>query len=155
VDKDSETGRTARQRWLGVLARAGLDELQEAWTRHAGGAICTLVRKPEIGLVMTRGRAGGTGQAFNLGEMTVTRCAVQLGGTEIVGFGYVGGRHPQKAELVAAFDALLQAKDHSARLHRNVIEPLGRRQDARRAAAAEKTARTRVEFFTMVRGGLT
>jgi alpha-D-ribose 1-methylphosphonate 5-triphosphate synthase subunit PhnG len=142
-----------RQRWLGILARADLQELQEAWVEHAGDAKYRFLRKPEIGLVMARGRAGGTGQPFNLGEMTVTRCAVQLANSEITGFGYVGGRNPRRAELVAAFDALLQVTLHRAHLQNEVIEPLAQRQRRRREVAAGKIARTRVEFFTMVRGG--
>ena len=85
--------------------------------------------------------------------MTVTRCAVQLENAKIVGFGYVGGRDPQRAELVAAFDALLQVGTHSTVLQSQVIEPFAKRQRRRRERAARKTAQTRVEFFTMVRGG--
>src|SRR5215468_6953625 len=103
-----------RQRWLGILARADLRELQEAWARHAGDITYRFLRRPEIGMVMVRGRAGGNGQPFNLGEMTVTRCAVLLDKADIVGFGYVGGRDAQRAELVAAFDALLQTGTRSA-----------------------------------------
>src|SRR5215831_6668492 len=142
-----------RQRWLGTLARASLQELKQAWAEHAGGASYHFLRKPEVGLVMVRGRAGGTGQPFNLGEMTVTRCAVQLSNAEIVGFGYVGGRDPHRAELVAAFDALLQAGTHNSVLQSQVIEPFTKRQRRRREREARKTAQTRVEFFTMVRGG--
>jgi alpha-D-ribose 1-methylphosphonate 5-triphosphate synthase subunit PhnG len=135
------------------LARADLPELQEAWARHAGDITYRFLRRPEIGLVMVRGRAGGTGQPFNLGEMTVTRCAVQLDNAQIVGFGYVGGRDTRRAELVAAFDALLQASTHGAVLQSQVIERFAKRQRRRRERAARKTAQTRVEFFTMVRGG--
>lgn len=154
MSKQGEASSTSpRQRWLGILARADLRELQEAWVEHAGDASYHFLRKPEIGLVMARGRVGGTGPPFNLGEMTVTRCAVQLANAEIVGFGYVGGRSPQRAELVAGFDALLQVAEHSVRLQSKVIEPLDKRQRSRREGAASKIAQTRVEFFTMVRGG--
>jgi len=144
---------TPRQRWLGTLARASLQELQQAWAAHAGDASYHFLRKPEVGLVMVRGRAGGTGQPFNLGEMTVTRCAVRLEDWQIVGFGYIGGRDPPRAELVAAFDALLQVGERSDILQSNVIEPLARGQRSRREAAARKIEKTRVEFFTMARGG--
>ena len=154
MSEELESNSTAkRQRWLAVLARAELGELQKAWVDHADKASYRFLRKPESGLVMTRGRAGGTGQPFNLGEMTVTRCAVQLAGANVVGFGYVGGRRPQQAELIAAFDALLQVPSLNARLEHDVIEPLARLQRQRREEAARKVARTRVEFFTMVRGG--
>ena len=61
---------------------------------------CEFLRRPETGLVMLRGRAGGTGQAFNLGEASVTRCSVRLSDGQ-VGTGYVLGRDQRKAELVA------------------------------------------------------
>jgi alpha-D-ribose 1-methylphosphonate 5-triphosphate synthase subunit PhnG len=154
VSEKSAGGNTAeRQRWLAVLARAELGELQEAWAAHGGKMAYSFLRKPEIGLVMVRGRAGGTGQPFNLGEMTVTRCAVQLTELDVVGFGYVSGRNFQQAELVAAFDALLQVPSLARRIETEVIEPLARSQQLRREKVATKVARTRVEFFTMVRGG--
>src|ERR1700749_3448836 len=57
------------------------------------------LREAENGLVMVRGRVGGDGAPFNLGEATVSRAAVRLasGGG---GFGYVVGRDGQKARLV-------------------------------------------------------
>ncbi len=65
------------------------------------------MRGPEGGLVMVRGRAGGGGAPFNLGEMTVTRCTVRLG-SGLVGHAYVAGREPRRAELAALVDALMQ-----------------------------------------------
>jgi alpha-D-ribose 1-methylphosphonate 5-triphosphate synthase subunit PhnG len=139
-----------RRRWLAVLARAATDQLEARWAETAQPAL-TLLRQPETGLVMARGRAGGTGQRFNLGEITVTRCAVQSGDGHI-GHGYVAGRDKRKAELVASFDALLQAPDRRAGLLGRVVEPLAAAQADARAATARKAAATRVEFFTMVRG---
>ena len=56
---------------------------------------------------MARGRPGGDGAPFNLGEMTVTRCTVRLeDGT--VGHAYVAGRDMRQAELAAVLDAVLQ-----------------------------------------------
>lgn len=139
-----------RQRWLGVLTKAGTDQLEAHWANTGHPAI-TLLRQPETGLVMARGRAGGSGQRFNLGEITVTRCAVQSADGHI-GQGYVAGRDKRKAELVASFDALLQAPDRRAALLARVVEPLAAAQTEARAAQARKAAATRVEFFTMVRG---
>src|ERR687891_2822991 len=96
-----------RRRWLAVLARAATAQLEACWA-ETGQPALTLLRQPETGLVMARGRAGGTGQRFNLGEITVTRCAVQSA-DGYIGHGYVAGRDKRKAELVASFDALLQA----------------------------------------------
>src|SRR5690606_793551 len=102
--------RTARQRWMSVLAKARNEELDRAWAELADKPRWRSLRKPEAGMVMVRARAGGTGGRFNLGEMTVTRCAVQLDGGA-TGHAYVAGRDGRKAELAALFDALLQDPD--------------------------------------------
>ena len=99
---------------------------------------------------MVRGRAGGTGNPFNLGEMTVTRCALRLPGGP-VGQAYVQGRDTRHAELAARLDALLQT-DEAPRLLSQVIEPLQALEAARRRERSRKAASSKVEFFTMVRG---
>ncbi|MFT6684579.1 MAG: alpha-D-ribose 1-methylphosphonate 5-triphosphate synthase subunit PhnG [Loktanella salsilacus] len=99
---------------------------------------------------MVQGRAGGTGNAFNLGEMTVTRCSLQLPcGT--VGHGYVQGRSKADARAAAVVDALLQT-DYTNRVHAAVTAPLAAEAAARQKSRAAKAAATRVEFFTLVRG---
>lgn len=141
----------ARRHWMSVLARAPLADLEDAWQRLPEHPAYVFLRRPEIGLAMVRGRAGGTGERFNLGEMTMTRCAVQLArGT--VGHGYVAGRAPRKAELAAVLDALMQEGESRAAVDAAVIAPLDAADRARRDTAARKAAATRVEFFTMVRG---
>ena len=140
-----------RQRWMGVLARADAGRLEQLWSEHGGGQRLEPVRPAEIGLVMVRGRAGGTGERFNLGEMTTTRAAVRTpAGT--VGHGYVMGRAKRHAELAASFDALLQDDARRAALMAAVIEPLAEVEARRRHALAAKAAATKVDFFTMVRG---
>jgi len=146
----SQQDHEQRRRWLAVLARAATDQLEACWS-ETGQPALTLLRQPETGLVMARGRAGGTGQRFNLGEITVTRCAVRSA-DGLIGHGYVAGRDRRKAELVASFDALLQAPGRRPMLLERVVEPLAAVQAEARAATARKAAATRVEFFTMVRG---
>ncbi|MEO5883184.1 MAG: phosphonate C-P lyase system protein PhnG [Caldimonas sp.] len=142
---------TERRRWLSVLARAGRDELEALLAeRPDSGAAVMPVRPAEIGMVMVRGRIGGTGAAFNLGEASVVRCAVRVG--QELGVGYALGRDRRKAELIALFDALLQEPAHRSDLQRSVIEVLERRQDEQRRAAAHATAASKVEFFTLMRG---
>ena len=100
---------------------------------------------------MVRGRAGGTGVRFNLGEATVTRCAVELDdGT--VGHAYVLGRDRRHAELAALFDAMLQTSGRREAIERDVIVPLAEAGLERRRAAEARAAATRVEFLTLVRG---
>ena len=109
------------------------------------------LREPENGLVMVRGRIGGDGAPFNIGEATVSRAAVRLSSGE-VGFGYVLGRDGDKARMVALCDALIQASDHAATIEAQVVAPLQAAMMARREQRAAQAAATRVDFYTMVRG---
>lgn len=145
----AETPSSHRQRWLAVLARAAVEPLERAAARWQPGAGSQLVRQPECGMVMLRGRVGGTGDAFNLGEATVTRCAVRVG--EHLGVGYVLGRDSRRAQLVALLDALLQDPRLQADLLCEVVEPLARQQAGEREARSREVAASKVEFFTMVR----
>ena len=145
------TDTTARRGWMSVLALASTEELEDAWRRVPARPVHRVLRPAEIGLAMVRARAGGTGTRFNLGEITVTRCSVELpDGT--VGHAYVGGRRRRHAELAAVLDALLQQPGRRRELEREVIAPLARAQGERRRAVVARSAPTRVEFFTMVRG---
>jgi alpha-D-ribose 1-methylphosphonate 5-triphosphate synthase subunit PhnG len=109
------------------------------------------LRAPENGLVMLRGRVGGDGAPFNLGEATVSRAAVRLASGE-VGFGYTLGRDGEKARLIALCDALVQSRDFGAAVERDVIAPLREQLMTGRKQAAAETAATKVDFYTMVRG---
>jgi alpha-D-ribose 1-methylphosphonate 5-triphosphate synthase subunit PhnG len=138
----------ARRRWMGVLARASLGAIRARLDDAPPLPPHTCLRGPETGLVMVRGRAGGDGAAFNLSEMTVTRCAVTLeDGT--VGHAYVAGRDPRQAELAAVLDAALQNASLRPVLDAAVIAPLLEAEAERRGEEARKAAATRVQFFTM------
>ena len=132
----------SRRHWMAVLARASAEQIAEVL-----GALPAYerVRGPETGLVMVRGRAGGNGAAFNLGEMTVTRCTVKIQNGAI-GHAYIAGRDARKAELAAIADALLQFEDA---LHPKLIEPLQKRQQQARDAIRAKAEATRVQFFAL------
>jgi len=136
---------------MSVLALASTDELETAFGRLADPPEHRRLRGPEVGLTMVRARAGGTGMRFNVGEMTVTRCSVALA-DGAVGHAYVGGRRRRHAELAALLDALLQHPARRASIEEQVIAPLARAQAARRRAVTARSAPTRVQFFTMVRG---
>jgi len=138
-----------RQRWIGVLARAVGDDL----IRHESAlrdAEYQMIRAPEIGMTLVRGRMGGTGAAFNVGEMTVTRCVVRLADGR-TGFSYLAGRDKPRAELAALADAHLQGPQQIHWLN-TLIEPLAEAQARRRAEQDAATAASKVEFFTLVRG---
>jgi alpha-D-ribose 1-methylphosphonate 5-triphosphate synthase subunit PhnG len=148
-EREAGEAATARADWLGVLSRARPNDIEALAAGEVAGLAFDWLRRPHVGLVMVRGRAGGTGTVFNLGEMTITRCSVQLeDGT--VGHGYAQGRSRRQAELVALLDALLQ-KDDGGLIER-VIRPLRASEIARRNERSRKAAATKVEFFAMVRG---
>lgn len=143
--------KTQRQRWMGMLARASLQSLEHHWQTLANKPEFYYIRAPEVGLAMVRGAAGGSGEAFNLGEMTMTRAVVQhVGG--MAGFGYVKGRSKRHAQLAAMFDAMLQNPEYHAELMQHCIDPLHQHWSADRARKAAEVAATKVDFFTMVRG---
>ena len=139
-----------RRTWLSLLAKADGAELARLWAATGLTPAHQVLRAPEIGAVMARGRQGATGAPFNLGEITVTRCSVRLETGE-VGHGYVPGRDKQRALTVAVIDAALQT-GAAGRIRRDVLEPLMETAGASRAAQARKAGATRVDFFTMVRG---
>ncbi len=109
-----------------------------------------VLREPENGLIMLRGRIGGDGAPFNLGEATVSRAAVRLSSGE-VGFGYTLGRDREKARLIALCDALTQSDRFSTLVETQVITPLRVDLLAKRQRRAAQTAATKVDFYTMVR----
>ena len=108
-------------------------------------------RQPESGLVMVRGRIGGDGAPFNLGEASISRAAVRLASGEL-GFGYVLGRDGEKARLIALCDALIQNSDFKIDVEQKIIAPLRHELEAARNQQAAETAATRVDFYTLVRG---
>lgn len=137
----------ARKSWMATLAKAPPARLAALFPDLPPHHV---LRQPEIGAVMVRGRVGGTGAAFNLGEMTVTRASVRLETGE-VGHAWVQGRDKGHALRAAAVDALMQT-GAAADLAMRVLKPLAAEAEAARAARAAKAAATKVEFFTMVRG---
>ncbi|MGB0747292.1 MAG: phosphonate C-P lyase system protein PhnG [Magnetospiraceae bacterium] len=147
AEKQPSPDHQQRQRWMAQLARLPGAQLESLWDGVDNKPAYTMLRAPETGLVMVRGRAGGTGTKFNLGEMTVTRCVVRLA-NGYQGVSYVSGRDKRQAELAAVFDGLLQAGDLDA----ETLTPATEEAAQRDAARAGKVAATKVDFFTMVRG---
>ena len=140
---------------MSVLARASTAELERAWHTIIPAPSITWLRRPETGLTMLRARIGGTGSQFNLGEASVTRCALSLEGGDgaaLTGMSWVLGRDQRHAELAAAFDALLQDPARGPRLEQTLVRSLAASQSAKREQASRKAASTKVDFFTMVRG---
>ena len=140
----------ARKAWLSLLAKSPAAKVARYWNEIGLKPDFSILRAPEIGGVMVRGRAGAVGAAFNLGEMTVTRASIKLASGQ-VGHGYVQGRDKTHAQTAALIDALMQT-DQSMMIEAKVLIPLRADADARKATRAAKAASTKVDFFTMVRG---
>lgn len=140
----------ARKRLMALCAKASIEELDSFVNVHAAGLAIAAVRGPETGLVMVRGRIGGGGAPFNLGEATMSRASVRLESGE-VGHGQCLGTDRHKARQAAIIDALAQ----SGRCNDAVVlwaDAVEARIAAEDAKADAEIAATRVDFFTMVRG---
>jgi len=145
------TEQAGRRRCASLLAVATADELRAAWDALKDKPETKPVRGPETGLVMVRGRIGGGGSPFNLGEATVTRATVALA-SGTVGHAQALGTDKQKAKLAAIFDALWQEDATRDHVENVLLAPIEDRIATENRAKAEETAATRVDFFTMVRG---
>lgn len=149
----SSTDQNARRDRLSTLAKAPAERLLSLWSDWLGARTVPnhdVLRPPEIGAVMVRGRAGAKGAPFNLGEMTVTRATVRLQDGS-VGHGHVQGRSKDAALTAALIDALCEAGE-VATLEAAILAPLRSEREGKRQTRAAKAAATKVEFFTMVRG---
>ena len=141
----------ARRAAMAVLAQAHTAEIRQGLAAVVDPLRCVELRPVATGLVMLRGRVGGDGAPFNLGEATVTRAAVRMDSGE-VGFSYLLGRDHEKARLAAVCDALWQSERCRDAIERHVLAPIRLRVGRERAEKREQAAATRVDFFTLVRG---
>lgn len=148
--KDALDEISERKAWMGLLAKAPAGRVSALLNAAVPRPDFTWLRAPEIGSTMVQGRAGATGAPFNLGEMTVTRCALTLSSGE-VGHAYIQGRRKEDAEAAALVDAMMQTTA-AALIQNTVLTPLAQVAAARKDKRAAKAAATKVDFFTMVRG---
>ena len=146
-----QSANTPRGTWISTLAKADATSLMGAWDSvpQALRPDYEVLRPAEIGLVMVRGRTGGVGDRFNLGEMTVTRCAVRLASGE-TGLAWRGGRDKRAAEVAAVLDGMLQSAELREPANA-ILAELSDKQQALRAEQARKSGATKVQFFTMTR----
>ena len=150
TQKSASAEQERRKAVMAVLAHADAADIAERLETVLSPTHETL-RQAESGLVMVRGRIGGDGAPFNLGEATVSRAAVRLSTGEI-GFGYALGRDQQKAEMIALCDAMMQSAEFAEIVEAKVVAPLRAAMTAARNRTAAETAATRVDFYTLVRG---
>ena len=140
-----------RRAAMALLAQAHTPEIRQGLAAVADPLRYVELRPVATGLVMVRGRIGGDGAPFNLGEASVTRAAVRMDSGE-VGFSYLLGRDHDKARLAAVCDALWQSDGRRDAIERHVLAPIRSRMARERAEKREQAAATRVDFFTLVRG---
>src|SRR3546814_3318903 len=140
-----------RRRAAGLLARATMPELHAAWERLPRQPEAKPVRGPETGMIMVRGRIGGGGAPFNLGEATVTRATVILG-SGIAGHAHALGTDGRKVRLAAIFDALLQAEDLQGFVESEVLAQVAARTAAEDIRQDEETAATPRDLLHLGRG---
>jgi len=139
-----------RARWMSLLAKAPAPTLTRAVAQLGSLPEYVWLRRPEVGMAMVRGRIGGSGALFNVGEMTVTRCALKLAGGQM-GVAYVAGRDTRHAQWAALCDAMLQT-EAAPHVEQVVLKPIADALAARAAAIRTQAEATRVDFVTMVRG---
>src|SRR3990167_4364484 len=94
-----------RQRWLSLLAKAPSTRLEALWDGLDRVPSYTMLRRPEIGLVMVQ----GAGVGLQSGKIAM---------------GYVGGRKPRQAEIVAAIDALGHLPEWQEAIETRIVGPL-------------------------------
>ena len=144
----------ARQTWMALLARAPEAFLEEHLASQCLGNLEWL-RPSETGLMMVQGRAGGTGQRFNLGEVSLTRCVLkpdaQLTGCQHVGVAYVMGSSHRHAQLAAVADALLQEPALHPHWDQLLLRPISALLSEQMQEKNAQAQATRVEFFTVAR----
>jgi alpha-D-ribose 1-methylphosphonate 5-triphosphate synthase subunit PhnG len=139
-----------RADWMAMLARAPMPMLEKEVAPAASGL--RWLRRPETGLMMVQGRVGGTGERFNLGEVTVTRCALRPDLADAhTGVAWVMGRSARHCMLAALADSLLQDPAMHRALASQLLEPMRLHLVAQAVQRAKYTQATRVDFFTVAR----
>ena len=118
--------RQERMRLLALAPETSLDEALSGISLPG----YRIVRGPETGLVMARGRVGNVGDVFNVGEVLVTRCVVQLE-EKTLGHAWIMGEAPRHAELAALCDALWQQESYAALLDEKLRPCLEDRKSTR------------------------
>jgi len=139
-----------RKQWMKELSLAPFDKLSKLWEVFSDKPSYKHLRATESGLVQVRGKLGNTGDRFNMGDVTMTRASVALE-NGLNGFAYVQGRNKQHADIAAVIDALLQS-DLAPAVNELILSPLNQARIERRRTETEQILKTKVDFFTLVRG---
>ena len=139
-----------RQHWQMVLTKSSSEDIYQFWYALNLQINYEIIQPAVVSMLMVKGKMGGFDNAFNLSEVTVTRCIIQ---TQDGHRGIVTqlGRDTQKALICALIDAMLLSNLHAVILQ-EVIIPLERVLKQKQQALYAQAQSTKVDFFTMVRG---
>jgi len=140
-----------RQKWMALLGGASIKDLETEKKRLDPDIDWNFIIKPEVGLLMVQSDADGSHPAFNLGEMSVTKCVLEVKG-HYLGYAMILGSDLVHAELAALFDGLLQHPDYRDDLKENLIDTLAEKQLKKDRSLEKDVTNTTVEFFTLKRG---
>ncbi|GAB6144747.1 phosphonate C-P lyase system protein PhnG [Desulfocicer niacini] len=135
-----------RQNWMALLAQADPADLEAARRQLDDKVSFTLITPPETGLFMVQCKKDGSGSRFNLGEVTVSKCILEVNGTW-QGAAWVMGSNPRHAKLAALFDGLLQDPDYHDRIKTGLLKVLLKKEKIRddqlnQAARASRMGRS-------------
>ncbi|MFT6303918.1 MAG: alpha-D-ribose 1-methylphosphonate 5-triphosphate synthase subunit PhnG [Pseudomonadales bacterium] len=140
-----------RQNLLSILAKSSLKDIQSCWHHSLDDYQFKTIRPPQTGMVMAVARTETTGEPFNLGEVSVTRCALRLESGE-TGVGYSMGSDKDQVLHIALIDALAQVGQDFETLSTDVINPLKQKIADRQKRQKAQTDTTKVDFLTIIRG---
>ena len=146
-----------RRQWMSLLARSSVEQLEASLLPHLE-LPHQMLKEPQTGLLMVQGRMGATGQRFNMGEMTVCRCVLQVSipaQTQTsriqVGVAYIKGSQKRHAFLAAFADALLQDPEYFPILQKDILMPILELLNHHSQTKMNQTLSSKVEFFTVAR----
>ena len=138
-----------RPEWISIFSKTNESLLKNSLDHINFKENYDVLLGPEIGSIMIQGRAGGSGDKFNLGEATLTKCIVKF--QEKTGYSYHLGRNLIKSEYGAILDALMQIESYHSKLLMYVKEFQEEIQKEKTKIIAG-SSESKVDFFTMVRG---
>lgn len=105
------------------------------------------IEEPNYGLVMVKVRETAKKSLFYLGEVFVTECKVQIGGS--LGIGIVKGDEPELARNLAVIDAAYHAGLKETEAWTEILMAEEKRIEERRKSDYRKLLKTKVSFETM------
>ena len=140
----------SRKQWLSYLATADENYLISLWDNLNMKIEYNWLREPEIGSIMVQGKAGATGDNFNVGEVTITRGSLNVD-EKIQGNGSVQGKKKYKTKMSVLGNPLIKTEKKKI-IKRNIIDKLIKYKNNKRNEILSKTEATKVDFFTLVRG---